>query len=378
MSGGFEFVVSTGNRDADWQTASTYVQQYSSSGMRAEVKPLPDGSFQVVVNGGSGGAQAASQAPAQPAGGGWGPSAAAPPPAAQAAGWGSSGAQQRGGVDPFAGPGGAAAATAGYGAGAMAGTGGSPGAILGGEAALPLGLERVKYLRKVYGLLSGAMLVAIAAGYACLSFGGTEPWVWAGGKHAGQEVLVPKVVSMMFENPALMWIAFGALVAATFVASWVSKVRYVNVAALFLVAAIMGLDLAPMIFFAQAKAGIGATLTTAPVRDAGIMTALVFVGITGYVFVTRKDFSYLKAMLNIGFWVILGGCLLTFVFHSEVFALAIATGGALLSAGFILYVTSYIFRNSKMDDAVGDALALLVQLRNLFMFLLRIFMSGRD
>jgi FtsH-binding integral membrane protein len=30
-----------------------------------------------------------------------------------------------------------------------------------------------------------------------------------------------------------------------------------------------------------------------------------------------------------------------------------------------------------MDDAVGDALALLVQLRNLFMFLLRILMSSR-
>jgi len=66
------------------------------------------------------------------------------------------------------------------------------------------------------------------------------------------------------------------------------------------------------------------------------------------------------------------------VLDSEIFALAVATGGALLSAGFLLYVTSYIFRNSEMDDAVGDALAILVQLRNLFMFLLRIFMSSRN
>ena len=48
-----------------------------------------------------------------------------------------------------------------------------------------------------------------------------------------------------------------------------------------------------------------------------------------------------------------------------------------MSIGMLLYVTSYIFRNSEMDDAVGDALALLVQLRNLFMFLLRILMSSR-
>ena len=125
------------------------------------------------------------------------------------------------------------------------------------------------------------------------------------------------------------------------------------------------------------SAGLGDTLSANPVRDAGLMTMACFVGITGYVFVTRKDFSYLKAMLNIGFWVVFAGCILTFVFDSEIFALAIASVGALLSAGFILYVTSYIFKHSKMDDPVGDALAMLVQLRNLFMFLLRIFMSRR-
>ena len=52
-------------------------------------------------------------------------------------------------------------------------------------------------------------------------------------------------------------------------------------------------------------------------------------------------------------------------------------GGAVLSIGFLLYQTSYIFKHSDMDDPVGDALGLLVQLRNLFMFILRILMSSR-
>ena len=43
----------------------------------------------------------------------------------------------------------------------------------------------------------------------------------------------------------------------------------------------------------------------------------------------------------------------------------------------LLLQTSRIFRSSQMDDAVGDCLALLVQLRNLFMFILRILMSSR-
>jgi FtsH-binding integral membrane protein len=68
---------------------------------------------------------------------------------------------------------------------------------------------------------------------------------------------------------------------------------------------------------------------------------------------------------------------LSFVFDSEPFSLAIASVGSLLAIGFLLYQTSWIFRNSDMDDPVDDALGLIVQLRNLFMFLLRIFMSAR-
>jgi FtsH-binding integral membrane protein len=139
----------------------------------------------------------------------------------------------------------------------------------------------------------------------------------------------------------------------------------------------MGVELAPMVFAAQVFAGFGDSLSANPVRDTMIMVMSVFAGITGYVFVTRKDFSWMGSILSMGFFVVMGGCILTFFLDSEPFALAVASVGALLSIGMLLYVTSYIFRNSKMDDAVGDALALLVQLRNLFMFLLRILMSRR-
>ena len=54
----------------------------------------------------------------------------------------------------------------------------------------------------------------------------------------------------------------------------------------------------------------------------------------------------------------------------------ISTMGAIVAAGLLLVQTSRIFRGA-MDDAVGDCLALLVQLRNLFMFILRILMSSR-
>ena len=106
------------------------------------------------------------------------------------------------------------------------------------------------------------------------------------------------------------------------------------------------------------------------------MTELSRVSITAYSFFSKKDFSYLGATLTMGFFVIFGACFLAAVIGSEIFTLAVASAGALLAAGFLLYNTSLILKGD-MDDPVGDALGLLVQLRNLFMFILRIMMSRR-
>src|SRR5205809_1054334 len=107
------------------------------------------------------------------------------------------------------------------------------------------------------------------------------------------------------------------------------------------------------------------------------MTGGVFIAITAYVFVTKKDFSYLGGILSMGTMILFIACIMTFVFHTEVFSLAVASVGALISSGWLLYQVSYITRKSKMDNAVGDALVFVVQIRNLCMFLLRILMSSR-
>lgn len=274
---------------------------------------------------------------------------------------------------PF-GPGFAAA-----GAGAFAYAGGPSGpeshAHAGHDAGIaPLGAQRVRYLRKVYGLLFISAILAIAGGMVTVSpLLGTETFPLDGGK----TVEVPLIVALMLENPALEYGAFALLFVGVLGASFVSKIRGLNYAALFAVSILMGVEMAPMAFVAQVLAGLGETLSANPVRDTFGMVGAIFFGLTGYVFVTRKDFSYLGATLSMGFMVVFAGCILAFVLDSEPFSLAIASVGALLSIGFLLYQTSYIFRNSDMDDPVDDALGLIVQLRNLFMFLLRIFMSRR-
>jgi len=226
----------------------------------------------------------------------------------------------------------------------------------------------------VYGLLAISAVFAVGAGGLCTSeLLGTETFRLSSGK----SIEVPLVVAAMLENPGLEYGAFAVLFVSVFVAGLVSKVKGLNYVALFGVSALMGLELAPMAFVAQVMAGFGDTLSANPVRDSFAMVGAIFVGLTGYVFITRKDFSYLKATLSMGFFVVLVGCILAAVLGSEPFSLAVASVGALLAIGFLLYQTSYIFQHSDMDDPVDDALGLLVQLRNLFMFLLRIFMSRR-
>lgn len=238
----------------------------------------------------------------------------------------------------------------------------------------PIATERLLYLRKVYSLLFSAAFLAVFAGWAATSLGPTVEFVYV---PRNVTVQVPFLTALFLGSEVMMLGAFGVLFLATIGASWVSKVPIVNVGALMFVAILMGVQLAPMVFAAQVFADFGDSLSANPVRDTMIMVISVFAGITGYVFVTRKDFSWMGSMLSMGFMVVFGACILTFFLDSEPFALAVACLGALLSIGMLLYVTSYIFRNSKMDDAVGDALALLVQLRNLFMFILRILMSRR-
>jgi FtsH-binding integral membrane protein len=251
---------------------------------------------------------------------------------------------------------------------------GSVGGVAGaGMAAPALGSERVKYLRKVYGLLLLSAVVAIVAGLAAITLGPTEVMRDTGGRR----VAVPVLVALMLGSRGAMYGMFALLFVGTLFASVVSKVRGLNLVALLGVSALMGVQAAPMVFVAQYLAGLGMTRSAAPVATTFLMVGAVFAGVTAYVFVTRKDFSYLMATLSMGFWVVFVGGIAAVAIGSEVFTLAIASVGAIIAAGFLLVQTSRILRNSAMDDPVGDCLDLLVQLRNLFIFILRILMSAR-
>lgn len=230
--------------------------------------------------------------------------------------------------------------------------------------------DALPYLRKVYLLFTGGILFAIAGALLAL-YAGTEVQVRIGAGNASLPPLVAFGVQHWF-------VMLAVYMASFFGATFARRVPGLNVLALFGYALITGLFLAPTLFFAQLMASQGATLDSAPVRDAFLLTGAAFTGLSSYALITRKDFSFLGAALSTGVWVVLGAMILGFFLHSAVFQLAIASVGVLLFAGYILYDTSRMLRSGDESDPVGAALRLFLDVVNLFMFLLRILSSSRN
>jgi modulator of FtsH protease len=222
------------------------------------------------------------------------------------------------------------------------------------------------YLRRVYLYFTGGVALAIVGALIALYAG--QP------VDLGAGMALPPIVAFAIEH----WIvALLAYFGAFMVASFVRRSPGLNVAALGAYTFITGLFLAPMLFFAQLAATHGQTLDASPVRDAFLLTGAAFTGLSGYVLISRKNFSYLGAALSMGIWVILGAMILGMFLHSAAFQLAIASVGVLLFCGYILFDTSRILHEPD-DDPVGAALRLFLDVVNLFVFLVRILASSRD
>jgi len=117
------------------------------------------------------------------------------------------------------------------------------------------------------------------------------------------------------------------------------------------------------------------------VLQALLLTAAIFISLTTYVFVTKKDFSWMGGALSMGLMCLLMWSLLNMLFpmtfggfgHS-IFAFL----GAILFSGYILYDTSVIMHHMGPDDYIMAAVSLYLDIINLFLYLLEIlrFLQG--
>ena len=114
------------------------------------------------------------------------------------------------------------------------------------------------------------------------------------------------------------------------------------------------------------------------IYDALFLTSLVFGSLTAYVFVTKKDFSYMGASLTIGLFMVIGISLVNIFVQSTTMDLALSAIIVILFSGFILYDTSRILKNAHEIPPTLAALNLYLDFLNLFMAILRLLSRSRD
>jgi FtsH-binding integral membrane protein len=146
----------------------------------------------------------------------------------------------------------------------------------------------------------------------------------------------------------------------------------VGYALLAVLAGVTGLFFGPTIMFYAAHGGIGV------VYQAFGLTVGIFGGLTAYVFITKKDFSFLGGLLWMGIFALIAfGVLGMFINFSFNVRHAMTLAGVLLFVGFILYDTSNILHHYREDQYVVAAVAIYLDFVILFMKLLRL-LGRRD
>jgi len=109
-------------------------------------------------------------------------------------------------------------------------------------------------------------------------------------------------------------------------------------------------------------------------NQAAIVTLALFTGLTAIVFITKKDFSFIKSGLTIGFFIAIGLIVAGTLFGFSL-GLWFSVGMCLLAGGAILYQTSTMINKYTTDDYIPASLGLFASLMLLFWYVLSIFMS---
>ena len=157
------------------------------------------------------------------------------------------------------------------------------------------------------------------------------------------------------------WLASSAAASATALsAQYAALVLFVSAEAIIFV---------PMLYIANAVA-------PGAIQSAGLLTAIGFAGLTAIAFATRKDFSFLTALLRWAFVVallaIVGAVLFGFQLGTWFSVAMVGLAGAA-----ILRDTSNVILNFPEDRYVAAALQLFASVALLFWYLLRLFMGER-
>ena len=206
--------------------------------------------------------------------------------------------------------------------------------------------ERMAFLRKIYGLLSLSIIFAIGGAWMILK----------------DEAMLQAVYNSYL-------LVIGLEIGLLLFISFVRPKGSLGLLSLFGFTFLTGVVAAPQIYlYGLQVAG-----------QAALMTVGIFVGLSAYTIISKKDFSFLGGMLFVGLIGLFIGTLLNaFFFHSPAGQMMFAYFGVFLFSGFILFDTSNILRNYPTSEYISATLALYLDILNLFVLLMHILGGNRD
>lgn len=198
------------------------------------------------------------------------------------------------------------------------------------------------FIAKVYNLLFAVIALMVAAGYV-----------------AYQKVELPISSGTFY---LLLFAPLGVLLIGAFT----KRIPGVNLLLFAAYGILEGLFLG-ILAKVYVEAGLGAIFA-----QAAIISLVVFGGLTAFVHVTKKDFSFLGATLSVLIFVLLGAAIVGFFVKSTMFHLLVSAGGTALFAMYILFDTSQILHYVHEDEAVSAAWMLFIDLIGLFIYILNL------
>jgi FtsH-binding integral membrane protein len=217
---------------------------------------------------------------------------------------------------------------------------------------------RASFIRKTYIHLFGAV-AAFAAILAALMNTSIAPMMasFIGGNQLGWLIIMAAFMGVS-------WLANSWALSSTSLGK-----QYLGLGLYVVAQAFITL---PLVYFAYQLQGPDIII------NAAMLTGVIFFALTGAVFVTGADFSFLRSALIFGGLAAMGVIVVSALVGFNL-GLIFVAAMLVLCAGYILYDTSNVMHHYQVGQHVAAALALFASVALMFWYVLRLLMSlNRD
>lgn len=216
---------------------------------------------------------------------------------------------------------------------------------------------RATFIRQTYTHLAGAILAFVGLEAVLFSVLDKQAMMAIVSRMGGMGWLLVLGAFMVVSWVARMWADSG-------------KSRGIQYLGLSLYVVAEAIIFLPILYIATYRVGPQVPMV------AGVLTGLVFVGLTAFVFMTRVDLNWM------GKYLFLAGLIAMGAIVCSILIPGITLGGIVfpaimvaLASGYILYDTSNVLHHYRTDQHVAASLALFASVALLFWYILRIVMA---